>query len=608
MNCPNCGKEISDGDRFCPSCGYKLSDTEIEEGVRASQADEDGFSNDPQPLGTPGELDPSVTQVIDDIHNELGTEDPYHTYRSARAREFGERRDEERRNMNYDGPNDMGNPGGGYGSDQPDLGQSDQGQPDFGQSDQGQPDFGQPDYGQPDRGQPNFDQPDFGGGDYRGEIHDDFRRRSNRDEYEDPRRRNNRDEYEDSRRRNNRDEYEDPRRRDDRNSYNYQYADRRDRRGGRKKDGGLIALIIILIAVVVVAAVLILMLIRNRNKAAEDLTQVKLDKYLSVQLTETDEGSGTYTAEATFNSTAFEDKYGAVIVFEGTSSDRKKLAPDAKSDAELLAKSCIQGSLDKSEDLTDGDTVTFKWNCDNDTAAEYFGIELVYTDQTFEVSDLIADMPKVEIATSSAEEADEEVSSESEENPAIQNAEYEASDAVALVWNGSLIGTRDQYNQAKALTDSLPDSSEVKKELEDELAQADAALTEQEEAAKAAAEEEARKAAEEEAARKAEEEQAQTQQAQQATDASGQLFPQSSSQQISQDQISSLSDNQLQESINELYARHGYAFKDPAIRAYFEQFSWYNPTVDDMKSITFNSTEQDNLKRLSAERSARSNE
>ena len=42
-----------------------------------------------------------------------------------------------------------------------------------------------------------------------------------------------------------------------------------------------------------------------------------------------------------------------------------------------------------------------------------------------------------------------------------------------------------------------------------------------------------------------------------------------------------------------------------AIRAYFEQFSWYNPTVSDMGSISFNQTEQDNISRMSAERNAR---
>lgn len=587
MNCPNCGKQIEDGSRFCPSCGYKLSDAEIAEGVRASQAEDESSPDTEKTMKDPGELDPSVTQVIDDIHTEMETEDPYTTYRSARAREYREAREAERRSMNYDGP----------GRD---------GRQDDRQEDPERPTRRQDRRDDEDRYYRGSIEDDYRENDYRerdyreSRDYDDNRRRDSRD-YDDSRRHESRD-YDDARERDSREDYEDPRRRDDRDGFTYEYADRREARGGRKKrDGGLIALVIILIGVVIVAAVLVLMLIRSRNQAAENLTQVKLNGFLNVEVKETEEGSGTYTAEATFDSAAFAKKYGDQIVFDGTSSDRKKLAPDAKSDAELLAKSCIQGSLDKSEGLTEADTITFKWNCDSDTAAQYFGIELVYSDQTYQMSKLIEEMPKVEIATSSSEAASS--SSEEEENPAIQNAENEASQAAALVWNGSLIGTRDQYNQAKSLADALPDSSEVKKELEDELAQADAALTEQE---KAAAEEAARKAAEEEAARKAEEEKQQAQNTpQQATDTSGQLFPNSSSQAVSQDQLSGMSASQLQQAINEIYARHGYAFQDASIRAYFEQFSWYNPTVSDMGSISFNQTEQDNISRMSAERNAR---
>ena len=49
--------------------------------------------------------------------------------------------------------------------------------------------------------------------------------------------------------------------------------------------------------------------------------------------------------------------------------------------------------------------------------------------------------------------------------------------------------------------------------------------------------------------------------------------------------------------INEMYARHGYIFKDQALTDYFAQKSWYTPRTADMEEIypVMNDVEQANV-------------
>lgn len=93
----------------------------------------------------------------------------------------------------------------------------------------------------------------------------------------------------------------------------------------------------------------------------------------------------------------------------------------------------------------------------------------------------------------------------------------------------------------------------------------------------------------------------------QTTSGDGQIFPDSSDTVLDTADIEALSDTDLRYAINELYARHGYIFKDSTLKAYYEQFSWYNGTVsaDDFTSDMFNSVELKNIKALQKERKSR---
>lgn len=89
----------------------------------------------------------------------------------------------------------------------------------------------------------------------------------------------------------------------------------------------------------------------------------------------------------------------------------------------------------------------------------------------------------------------------------------------------------------------------------------------------------------------------------------GMIFPDSSETEINSEDIKKLSDQDLRYAVNEIYARHGYIFKDESLRTYYEQYDWYKETVkpEDFSSSVFNDIEMRNVENLQAERDARGN-
>ena len=81
-----------------------------------------------------------------------------------------------------------------------------------------------------------------------------------------------------------------------------------------------------------------------------------------------------------------------------------------------------------------------------------------------------------------------------------------------------------------------------------------------------------------------------------------QIFSDSSDRILSESDIAGLSSDQIQTAVNEVYARHGYAFKTPEVREHFEQFSWYRAENTDMDAVAgqFNSTETANVRLLAS--------
>ena len=91
------------------------------------------------------------------------------------------------------------------------------------------------------------------------------------------------------------------------------------------------------------------------------------------------------------------------------------------------------------------------------------------------------------------------------------------------------------------------------------------------------------------------------------SDEDGIIFSNSSDTLLDTGEIAALSDEDLRLAINELYARHGYTFKDQGLLDYYKKFDWYQPTVspDEFSFDLFNDTEKANVQAMQEERDSR---
>lgn len=74
------------------------------------------------------------------------------------------------------------------------------------------------------------------------------------------------------------------------------------------------------------------------------------------------------------------------------------------------------------------------------------------------------------------------------------------------------------------------------------------------------------------------------------------LLPDSDSRYLTEDDLAGFTAEQCRIARNEIYARHGRRFKDPALQRYFESLSWYDGTIepDAFNDNVFNSYERAN--------------
>lgn len=75
----------------------------------------------------------------------------------------------------------------------------------------------------------------------------------------------------------------------------------------------------------------------------------------------------------------------------------------------------------------------------------------------------------------------------------------------------------------------------------------------------------------------------------------GSIFPDSSSRYLNLNDLNGKTLQELRVARNEMFARKGRYFKDPALRAYFERLPWYSPNTWD---VSLNPIELENIKRI----------
>ena len=151
-----------------------------------------------------------------------------------------------------------------------------------------------------------------------------------------------------------------------------------DGKGGMfKKPGKVLYAIVGAVVVLVVVCIV----------AVTHKTVINLNDYLTVSY----DGYNTVGhASYSFDSAALEKDYGSKIKL--TSDGKKQLGElsglaDATDAALMVVEESVGGELDKSDKLSNGDEVNFKWDIDED-ALKYVNCKLKYSDQKFTVSDL----------------------------------------------------------------------------------------------------------------------------------------------------------------------------------------------------------------------------
>ncbi|MDE5679927.1 MAG: hypothetical protein K2I01_05785 [Lachnospiraceae bacterium] len=116
-------------------------------------------------------------------------------------------------------------------------------------------------------------------------------------------------------------------------------------------------------------------------------TTVNLNKYITIECAGYD---SLGTASFSFDYEAFEKDYSGKIKLSSKDSNEMKLLGllSGGSSAELLLDVCVSQNLDQARNLSNGDTITLTWNCEDEMASEYFNCKLDYSDIEYKVTGL----------------------------------------------------------------------------------------------------------------------------------------------------------------------------------------------------------------------------
>lgn len=130
---------------------------------------------------------------------------------------------------------------------------------------------------------------------------------------------------------------------------------------------------------IAVLVVLIVVFIYFRTRK----TTIELDGYLTISF----EGYDTRgTAKAVFDTDSFVTDYKDSLRYKGGQANTR--AGSYENAAAALLGECVSGSLDKSDHLSNGDTVTWVWEIDEEKAEQDFNVKFQYSNKEQEVEGL----------------------------------------------------------------------------------------------------------------------------------------------------------------------------------------------------------------------------
>lgn len=294
--------------------------------------------------------------------------------------------------------------------------------------------------------------------------------------------------------------------------------------------------------------------------------EVNLNDYMTISY----EGYDTLgTATAKFNTKQFEADYGERIRFRGSDEEREALEQPSKdkSDAALLIKNCIGGNMDYSNNLSNGDTIVYTWDCDDVLAQDKFKVTMTYTDveetvDNLQEVDFFDPFEFIDIQFVGKDgEAEVELVEEDDE-PMVDELYYDV-DPIDELSVGDIVKITVSFmmDEESFVEEFGAIPSVTEKEYEVEYLENDEADSNSSSSSK------------------------------------GTVFPNSSEKLLTNSDVSGLSKAEIQTAINEIYARHGYIFTDATILAKFKQYDWYKPTISasSFSDRVFSDTEKKNV-------------
>ena len=358
------------------------------------------------------------------------------------------------------------------------------------------------------------------------------------------------------------------------------------KKGGK---GPLVAVLSICGAVIIISlGVLFFFIMKNRGGGK--VVELDMSKYVKVEF---NGYNGIGTANVTFDQDAFYDEYADDIKF---GKDKPRDADEYYDAAEYILYGCVSGTLDRTTGLSNGETINYIWDVDTKSIEEYTNVILTYDDIPFVVKDLIAvgttdvfqyvdvkfdgrdGKGKVTITTTSGTP----VESWTFVADKMDNLSNGDTILVSATDDGTLIDTfvADTGMAPVSITreytvSGLTEDTAINDDNDDDDDDADTPADTG----------------------------SNTSPSTTTTTTGGydgMVIPDSDTRTLTDADVRRMTQDQIQTAINEIYARHGYKFKDQGIYNYFSQFDWYKPVTTDQADAKrqFNSTENYNVELL----------
>lgn len=116
-------------------------------------------------------------------------------------------------------------------------------------------------------------------------------------------------------------------------------------------------------------------------------TTVNLNKYITIAASGYDSMG---TASYTFDYDAFNNDYAEKIKLDSKNNSEISAMGllSGETPAELLLDFCVSQGLSEVRGLSNGDTITLTWSCEDEIASQYFNCKLEYSDIEYQVSGL----------------------------------------------------------------------------------------------------------------------------------------------------------------------------------------------------------------------------